>query len=135
MPLTFSSFFKRLFSISTPTPTPFSLAVTVGLEVHVQLDTMFKLFSPTTHDSHSLFDIGFPGQLPILNDECVDYALKAAMILNFKQINHTIWFDRKHYKWRDLPHGYQITQNTQPIALNGMIDNLPLRRLQLEMVK
>lgn len=123
-------FFKRFSSHSHSLITPI-----IGLEVHVQLDTSFKLFSPDTlYSSFSLFDMGFPGQLPMLNNDCVDIAIKASLILNFSTINSIIWFDRKHYKWRDLPHGFQITQHDQPIALNGRIDNLALERLQLEMV-
>ena len=81
----------------------------IGLEIHAQLLVSHKLFSPAEIGTIHPFDIAVPGYLPILNQHCVDKAIAAAHILNCK-INPQIQFDRKHYSYPDLPHGYQMTQ-------------------------
>ena len=68
----------------------------------------------------ALFDSAIPGSLPILNWECVDLAIRAALALNCK-VNEISGFDRKHYWYYDLPAGYQITQHRIPIAVEGAI--------------
>jgi aspartyl-tRNA(Asn)/glutamyl-tRNA(Gln) amidotransferase subunit B len=105
----------------------------IGLEIHAQIVTATKLFSPSRHISWpqggesransaiSLFDIGFPGTLPRLNKMAVTQAVRTAKILNC-EINKVSMFERKHYFYQDLPLGYQITQQMKPIALNGRLD-------------
>jgi aspartyl-tRNA(Asn)/glutamyl-tRNA(Gln) amidotransferase subunit B len=104
----------------------------IGLEIHAQIATATKLFSPARHTSGessivgpntclSLFDIAFPGTLPRLNKEAVAQAVRAANILHC-QINKTSMFERKHYFYQDLPLGYQITQQVKPIAEKGRLD-------------
>ena len=66
-------------------------------------------------------DLGFPGTLPRLNEEVVNYGMKAAMALNCVIASETI-FDRKHYFYPDSPAAYQISQDKQPIGENGWID-------------
>ncbi|KAG8958450.1 hypothetical protein FRC00_002735 [Tulasnella sp. 408] len=94
----------------------------IGIEVHAQIKSRQKLFSeslnsndepPNTHVS--LFDAAFPGTLPRLNKYCVDLAIRTALALN-STVQPKSAFDRKHYFYRDLPSGYQITQNygTEP---------------------
>jgi aspartyl-tRNA(Asn)/glutamyl-tRNA(Gln) amidotransferase subunit B len=105
----------------------------IGLEIHAQMITSSKLFSPSRHISWpqatesrpnsaiSLFDIAFPGTLPRLNKMAVTQAVRTAKILNCV-INKVSMFERKHYFYQDLPLGYQITQQMKPIALNGRLD-------------
>ncbi|XP_018313081.1 glutamyl-tRNA(Gln) amidotransferase subunit B, mitochondrial [Mycetomoellerius zeteki] len=100
---------------------------TVGLEVHAQIATKSKLFSSASTDFASpvnscvsLFDCATPGTLPVLNRKCVESAVLAALALSCR-LNETSLFERKHYFYADLPAGFQITQQGQPIAVNGEI--------------
>lgn len=68
----------------------------------------------------SLFDASFPGTLPVLNASAVDQAVKAALALGSKVHRRSV-FERKHYFYSDLPHGYQITQQRNPIATGGAL--------------
>jgi Asp-tRNA(Asn)/Glu-tRNA(Gln) amidotransferase B subunit len=97
---------------------------TMGLEIHVALNTKQKLFSNTLAEysinEFSLFDCGTPGVLPILNKEPIEKATAFGLAAN-STINLTSYFDRKHYFYPDLPLGYQITQQFQPIVVGGKI--------------
>ncbi|MDI6653839.1 Asp-tRNA(Asn)/Glu-tRNA(Gln) amidotransferase subunit GatB [Gluconobacter japonicus] len=101
--------------------------IVVGLEVHAQVISNAKLFSgasasyggePNTHVS--LIDAGFPGMLPVLNQECVAQAVRTGLGLN-AQINLFSRFDRKNYFYADLPTGYQISQFAHPIVGEGKV--------------
>lgn len=112
--------------------------VTIGLEFHIQLNTKQKLFSNAlnTYKENpntmvSLFDIGYPGVLPILNKEAVILAIKAAHGLNM-EIDHILKFDRKHYFYSDLPKGYQITQEDRPLGRNGYITLKSGKRIRID---
>lgn len=101
--------------------------LTVGIEIHAQLNTARKLFSPATTsfndepNSHvALFDVSMPGSQPLIQKETLLPALRAALALNC-DIQSTSRFDRKHYFWWDQPAGYQITQYYEPFAKNGHI--------------
>ena len=102
--------------------------MTVGIECHVQLGTITKLFSGADNDERdkspnsvvSPIDFGLPGMLPVLNRGAVDLAIKAGKALNSKIANISR-FDRKHYFYPDLPKGYQTTQMYQPIIGPGLI--------------
>lgn len=101
--------------------------LTVGIEIHAQLNTARKLFSPAVTsfnddpNSHvALFDVAMPGSQPIFQKETLVPALRAALALNC-EIQHVSRFDRKHYFWWDQPSGYQITQYYQPFARDGHI--------------
>ena len=106
--------------------------LTVGIECHVQLATVTKLFSGADNDERdkspnsvvSPIDFGLPGMLPVLNRGAVDLAIKAGKALN-SPVAHVSRFDRKHYFYPDLPKGYQTTQMYQPIIGPGVI-NVPL---------
>lgn len=106
--------------------------MTVGIECHVQLGTISKLFSGADNDERdkspnsvvSPIDFGLPGMLPVLNRGAVDLAIKAGKALNSK-IAKISRFDRKHYFYPDLPKGYQTTQLYQPIIGPGVI-SVPL---------
>ena len=90
--------------------------LTVGIEIHAELNTARKLFSgsatsanatPNTHVA--LFDTAFPGTQPHFQQETLLPALRAALALNC-EVQHRSSFDRKHYFYQDQPAGYQITQ-------------------------
>ncbi|PHH71295.1 hypothetical protein CDD80_5370 [Ophiocordyceps camponoti-rufipedis] len=101
--------------------------LTVGIEIHAQLNTARKLFSdaftsfndePNSHVA--LFDVAMPGSQPLLNKEVLLPALRASLALNC-DVQRVSCFDRKHYFWWDQPAGYQITQYYKPLARNGHI--------------
>jgi len=102
--------------------------VTIGIETHVQLKTKTKLFAavgndareapPNTLVSHICF--GMPGALPVLNEEALTLATKAALALGTRPEKFSK-FDRKHYFYPDLPKGYQISQFDEPIIGKGEI--------------
>lgn len=100
----------------------------VGLEVHAQLNTESKLFSGAqntfggvVNNCVSLFDAATPGTLPVLNRKCVELGIMTALALSCK-VNEVSTFDRKHYFYADLPTGYQITQQRNPLASDGVIN-------------
>lgn len=104
--------------------------VVIGLEVHCELETKSKNFSPAPNmftESHNInvgtVDLGLPGILPVANKEAARRALLTAMALHCKTPDEII-FDRKNYYYPDLPKGYQITQNTKPMGINGYLDIL-----------
>ena len=102
--------------------------VTVGIECHVQFKTRSKLFSGADNDARQAapntlvnhIDFGLPGALPVLNEEAVRLAVKAAFALGTGPQKFSK-FDRKHYFYPDLPMGYQITQYDEPIVLGGQV--------------
>lgn len=68
----------------------------------------------------NLVDLAFPGMLPVLNEQCLDVAIKMSLALA-GEIPASIKFDRKHYFYADLPQGYQITQKDHPVMQNGKL--------------
>ncbi len=97
----------------------------IGLEVHVQLNTISKAFcadpnkfgqEPNTNIS--AVSLALPGTLPVLNEEQVASSVKLAHALG-STINKENRFDRKNYFYPDLPKGYQITQEKLPICVGG----------------
>jgi aspartyl-tRNA(Asn)/glutamyl-tRNA(Gln) amidotransferase subunit B len=102
---------------------------TIGIECHVQLKSATKLFSAVGNDAReappntlvSHIDFGLPGALPVLNEEAVHLAMRAAYALNSMPQPFSK-FDRKHYFYPDLPMGYQITQFDEPIVIGGSVD-------------
>ncbi|MCU9601697.1 Asp-tRNA(Asn)/Glu-tRNA(Gln) amidotransferase subunit GatB [Pallidibacillus thermolactis] len=118
----------------------------IGLEVHVELKTKSKVFSPSPNQfgaepntNTNVIDFGYPGVLPVLNKEAVNFAMKAAMALNMDIATESS-FDRKNYFYPDNPKAYQITQDAQPIGRNGWIEievngktkRIGINRLHLE---
>jgi aspartyl-tRNA(Asn)/glutamyl-tRNA(Gln) amidotransferase subunit B len=103
---------------------------TIGLEIHIQLNTKTKMFSTTANNFQSNvntnvneYDLGQPGAMPRVNIEAIRKATIFAKALNM-QIDTNMRFDRKNYLYHDLPKGYQITQQFYPFAKNGIV-NLP----------
>ncbi len=99
----------------------------IGLEVHAQLLTESKLFCAcsTRFGSEPNTQVcpvclGMPGVLPVLNSKAVAYAVKTALALDCA-VNKRSIFARKNYFYPDLPKGYQISQYTEPLAVNGRI--------------
>lgn len=119
----------------------------IGLEVHAQVTANAKLFSGAStafgaapNSQVSFVDAGMPGMLPVLNEFCVEQAVRTGLGLNAK-INTTSVFSRKNYFYPDLPTGYQITQYEHPIVGEGKIEidlpdgtvkNIGITRLHLE---
>lgn len=104
------------------------LQLVVGIEMHCELKSHAKAFSKGINgfsDTANVFvspvDMAFPGTLPIVNKKCVGHAIKMAHILNC-QIAEVMQFDRKNYYYPDLPKGYQITQCTNPVGINGKLE-------------
>ena len=100
----------------------------IGLEVHVELKTNSKIFSaapnhfgaePNTNTT--VVDLGYPGVLPVLNKNVVDFAMRAALALNM-EIEQNTKFDRKNYFYPDNPKAYQISQFDKPIGKNGWVE-------------
>ncbi len=100
----------------------------IGLEVHVELNTNSKIFSPAStsfgsdpNTSTNIVDWGLPGVLPVLNKGVVNSGIKAALALKMA-IHQSMHFDRKNYFYPDNPKAYQISQFDEPIGYNGSIE-------------
>jgi aspartyl-tRNA(Asn)/glutamyl-tRNA(Gln) amidotransferase subunit B len=101
--------------------------IIIGLEVHAQVTAKSKLFSGSSAEfggepnNHvSLVDAAMPGMLPVINEFCVEQAVRTGLGLKAKINNYSI-FDRKNYFYPDLPQGYQISQYKQPIVGEGVV--------------
>ncbi len=118
----------------------------IGLEIHVQLATASKIFSPsaTTFGAppNSLTDplvMGMPGTLPVFNRAVLELALRLGVATG-SQIRAKSRFTRKHYFYPDQPKGYQISQFDEPLCENGHVDvilagnikRIKLQRIHLE---
>lgn len=100
----------------------------IGIEVHVELNTNSKIFSPSAahfgqdqNASTNIIDWSFPGVLPVINKGVIDAGIKAALALNMS-IHQNMHFDRKNYFYPDNPKAYQISQFDEPIGHDGWID-------------
>lgn len=102
--------------------------IVIGLEIHAQIIANSKLFSgsATTFGAEqntqvSFVDAAMPGMLPVMNEKCVEQAVRTGFGLNAK-INKVSIFARKNYFYADLPQGYQISQFEDPIIGEGAIE-------------
>ncbi len=100
----------------------------IGLEIHVELKTDSKIFSPAPNHfgadpntNLTVVDLAYPGTLPVLNKRVVDFGMKASLALNCK-INQDTKFDRKNYFYPDNPKAYQISQFDKPIGEHGWVE-------------
>ena len=102
----------------------------IGLEVHAEMATQSKMFSPcpvvdsVEADPNTAVDplsLGMPGTLPVINRQAMEYGIMVGLALNCEipEINQ---FARKNYFYPDLPKGYQISQFDRPLAINGYIN-------------
>lgn len=100
----------------------------IGLEVHVELKTQSKIFStspvgfgvdPNANTNEK--DWGYPGALPTINRQAIEYGMRASLALNC-QVAESMKFDRKNYFYPDNPSAYQISQMDQPVGSNGYLD-------------
>ncbi len=116
----------------------------IGLEVHAQVLSKSKLFSGATtsfgsapNSNVSLVDAAMPGMLPVLNEYCVEQAVRTGLGLK-AEINLFSRFDRKNYFYPDLPQGYQISQLYHPIVGEGeiLVDMAPgiARKVRVERI-
>lgn len=119
----------------------------IGLEVHAQVKSNAKLFSGAStqfgaepNSNVSLVDAAMPGMLPVINEFCVEQAVRTGLALK-AEINLFSAFDRKNYFYPDLPQGYQISQLYHPIVGEGevLVDiepgiarNVRIERIHLE---
>ncbi|MFL2105067.1 Asp-tRNA(Asn)/Glu-tRNA(Gln) amidotransferase subunit GatB [Desemzia sp. FAM 23991] len=100
----------------------------IGLEVHVELKTDSKMFSPSPahfgaepNTNTNVVDWGYPGVLPTINKGAVEFGIRAALALNC-EISQDTKFDRKNYFYPDNPKAYQISQFDQPVGHDGWIE-------------
>jgi aspartyl-tRNA(Asn)/glutamyl-tRNA(Gln) amidotransferase subunit B len=99
--------------------------IVIGLEIHTQLATASKIFSGAStsygaepNTQACLVDLGYPGVLPVLNEEVVRMAAKFGLAVNATVAERSV-FARKNYFYPDLPKGYQISQYELPIVEHG----------------
>lgn len=102
--------------------------IVIGMEIHAQVIANAKLFSGAStkfgaapNSQVSFVDAAMPGMLPVLNEKCVEHAVRTGLGLN-AQVNTRSVFARKNYFYPDLPQGYQISQFDQPIIGEGKIE-------------
>ncbi|MEY2950743.1 MAG: Asp-tRNA(Asn)/Glu-tRNA(Gln) amidotransferase subunit GatB [Saprospiraceae bacterium] len=112
--------------------------VVIGLEVHVQLATKSKAFCSDSTEfgsppntQVSPISLGHPGTLPRVNEKQIKFAVELGLALGCK-INRVNRFDRKNYFYADLPKGYQITQDAEPICIGGQLGAIRLHHIHME---
>lgn len=104
----------------------------IGLETHIQLNTLTKIFCACKADSwedapnSNICPVctGLPGVLPVLNERVVEKAVLLAEAMH-AEVQPISYFDRKNYFYPDLPKGFQISQFDVPVALGGYLE-LPI---------
>jgi len=99
----------------------------IGMEIHAQVSSKSKLFSGAStqfgaepNSNVSFVDAAMPGMLPVINEFCVEQAVRTGLGLK-AEINLMSAFDRKNYFYPDLPQGYQISQLYHPIVGEGEV--------------
>ncbi len=118
-----------------------SYKTTIGLEIHIELNTKSKMFCSCLNDSNETqanknvcpVCLGHPGTLPVANKEAIKKLVKTALALNCK-INKESFFERKNYFYPDLPKGYQISQYQMPLSEKGYLD-LPESKKKIKITR
>ena len=118
----------------------------IGLEIHMQLSTKSKMFSPEKNTFGefpntfiSPISLAHPGTLPTVNKEAINYAICLGLACK-STVCRKNYFARKNYFYPDLPKGFQITQDQTPIcqggeisfSVNGKPKTINLNRIHLE---
>ncbi len=117
--------------------------VTIGLEVHAELDTKSKMWCGCKNDPYekranqNICEVcmAHPGTLPVPNKEAIKKVIQVGLAVAHDGINNIAdftEFDRKNYYYPDIPKGYQLTQYKFPVVTGGAINNVPLTRIHLE---
>lgn len=140
-----------MLDLTYETPTPKVIAgakhdweLVIGMEVHAQVASNAKLFSGASttfgaepNSNVSFVDAAMPGMLPVINEYCVEQAVRTGLGLK-AEINLWSAFDRKNYFYPDLPQGYQISQLYHPIVGEGeiLVDMEPgiARKVRIERI-
>jgi len=112
---------------------------TIGLEIHAELNTNTKMFSPAKNDADETIpnvnvhpvDLAHPGTLPVPNKKAIEYLIQIGLAVGGNIANFTE-FDRKNYFYPDIPKGYQISQFAYPIVSGGSVAGVELTRIHLE---
>lgn len=113
--------------------------LTVGLEIHAELNTQTKMFCNSKNDPEEKRPnvntcpvcLGYPGTLPVINMEAVRSVLRLGVALGGELADYTE-FDRKNYFYPDIPKGYQISQYKHPLVQGGKLLGVPITRVHLE---
>ncbi len=113
--------------------------LTVGLEIHAELQTKTKMFCNSKNDpdeSRPNVNIcpvcmGHPGTLPVINREAVKQVLRVGVAVEGELADFTE-FDRKNYFYPDIPKGYQISQYKHPLVTGGTLNGVAITRVHLE---
>jgi aspartyl-tRNA(Asn)/glutamyl-tRNA(Gln) amidotransferase subunit B len=113
--------------------------LTVGLEVHAELNTQTKMFCNSKNDPEEKrpnvnvcpICMGHPGTLPVINKEAVKSVIKVGLALKGNIADFTE-FDRKNYFYPDIPKGYQISQYKFPLVSGGELAGVKITRVHLE---
>lgn len=114
-------------------------SVAIGLEIHVELSTVTKMFCASKNDAHEgkpnvnvcPICLAHPGTLPVINMEAVHRVLQVGAALGGTLATYTE-FDRKNYFYPDLPKGYQISQYAFPLVSGGLLNEVAITRVHLE---
>jgi len=113
--------------------------VTIGLEIHAELQTQTKMFCSCRNDAdekrpnHNICPVcmAHPGTLPVINREAVHKVLLMGQALGSTLADYTE-FDRKNYFYPDIPKGYQLSQYAYPLVSGGSLNSIAITRIHLE---
>lgn len=112
---------------------------TIGLEVHVELNTRSKMFCGCKNDPNEKSPnanicpvcMAHPGTLPVINRQAVKNVLRVGAAIGATLADYTE-FDRKSYFYPDLPKGYQLSQYAYPLVSGGELHGVQITRIHLE---
>jgi aspartyl-tRNA(Asn)/glutamyl-tRNA(Gln) amidotransferase subunit B len=113
--------------------------LTVGLEVHAELNTETKMFCSCANDPEAAkpnanicpICMAHPGTIPTINKKAVEHVLRVGTAIGANLADYTE-FDRKSYFYPDIPKGYQISQFEHPFVAGGSLVGINVTRIHLE---